>query len=339
MKNWKGKNGPFLIAEIGGNHEGNFEYALNLTKLACDSGVDAIKFQIYTGNTLVSSVEDPERNKHFKKFELTKEQYLELASLCKKNEVMFTSSVWDLESVDWIDPFMPFYKIGSGDLTAYPVLKYIAGKSKPLIISTGLSKFSEVKESIDYLRKVNPIYKSKDKLAVLQCTSMYPIPDEDAYLSVINLYKEELNVTTGYSDHTSGTYAVELAYAIGAEVIEMHFTDDRSNKEFRDHKVSFTSNEIKKLIEKIKVIDELKGKEDKFPLNSEKESNHINSFRRAVYPLVDLKAGDKLTEENLTTLRPNKGIDARQYYNLIGKRLTIDVKRHQSLAWEMVEGD
>lgn len=339
MKNWQGKNGPFLIAEIGGNHEGNFEYAIKLTELACDSGVDAIKFQIYTGDKLVSSIEDPDRNKHFKNFELKKDQYIQLANLCNKKGVMFTSSVWDIESIEWIDPFMPFYKIGSGDLTAFPLLKHIAEKSKPVVLSTGLSNLEEVKGSINFLRKLNPIYESKDKLAVLQCTSMYPIPDEDAYLSVITRYKKDFNVTAGYSDHTIGSYAAELAYAMGAEVIEMHFTDDRSNKDFRDHKVSFTKDEICNFIEKIKKINLLKGKEDKFPLKSEKESNHTYSFRRAVYPAFDLKAGEELTEKNLTTLRPNKGIDAREYFDLLGKKLIVDVKKHQSLSWDFIEGD
>tara|TARA_Y100000590_G_scaffold138186_1_gene158192 strand:+ start:25400 stop:26419 length:1020 start_codon:yes stop_codon:yes gene_type:complete len=337
MKNWQGKHGPFLIAEIGGNHEGSFEYAVRLTELACDSGVDAIKFQIYTGDTLVSSLEDPDRNKHFKNFELKKDQYIELANICNRNDVLFTSSVWDTNSIDWIDPYMPFYKIGSGDLTAYPLLKHIALKSKPIVLSTGLSNLSEVKDSIEFIRKVNPIYESKDKLAILQCTSMYPIPDEDAFLSVIEVYKNELNVTAGYSDHTVGNYAVELAYAIGAEVIEMHFTDNRSNKEFRDHKVSFTKKEIKELIQRIKKITLLKGRRDKLPLKSEEESNHTYSFRRAVYPSVNLNAGDKLTEDNLTTLRPNKGIDARDFFNLIGRKITVDVKKHQSLSWDMIE--
>ena len=124
---------PLLIAEIGGNHEGNFQYAKALTQLAIDSGADAIKFQIYTGDTLVSSVESPSRNKHFKKFELTQDQHIELAKMVRDAGRMYSASVWDVDVLDWINPYISFYKIGSGDLTAYPVLKAIAQKRKPIV--------------------------------------------------------------------------------------------------------------------------------------------------------------------------------------------------------------
>ena len=142
---FKSKNGVYLIAEIGGNHEGDFEYAKRLTDLACQSGVDAVKFQIYTGNALVSKIEDPDRNIHFKRFELTPEQYICLAKQCQENGVTFTASVWDMRAFEWIDPYIKFYKIGSGDLTAYPILKNIASLSKPIILSTGLATLEEVR--------------------------------------------------------------------------------------------------------------------------------------------------------------------------------------------------
>ena len=130
IKIFKGKHGPLLIAEIGGNHEGNFEYAKKLTQLAIDADVDYIKFQIYSGDMLVSQIESPIRNKHFKKFELTKDQHIELAEMIKKAGIKYTSSVWDIDSMKWIDSYMDFYKIGSGDLTAFPVLKKIAKTGK-----------------------------------------------------------------------------------------------------------------------------------------------------------------------------------------------------------------
>ena len=126
----KSDSHPFLIAEIGGNHEGNFEYAKSLTQLAINSGADAVKFQIYTGDTLVSSIESPQRNSHFKKFELSKEQHIHLAKMVKAAGLIYTASVWDINALDWIDPFMSFYKIGSGDLTAYSVIKETAKKKK-----------------------------------------------------------------------------------------------------------------------------------------------------------------------------------------------------------------
>ena len=121
MNFWKGSAGPLLIAEIGGNHEGDFEYARKLTELAIESKADFVKFQIYTGDTLVSKVEGAQRNKHFKKFELTPEQHIALAEMCRQNNVGYMASVWDPEAIDWIDEYISIYKIGSGDLTAYPV--------------------------------------------------------------------------------------------------------------------------------------------------------------------------------------------------------------------------
>ena len=202
--NWKGKHGPLLIAEIGGNHEGNFEYALKLTKLAIDSNVDFVKFQLYTGDTLVSKVESPQRNKHFKKFELSMEQYIQLAELCEANGVKFMASVWNPDYVSWIDKYNPIYKIGSGDLTAYPVLKEFAKLGKPIILSTGLSTIDDIAGAVEVIQKENEIYKNPNFLSILQCTSMYPIPYEDANLSVIQTLKDIFHLPIGYSDHTEG---------------------------------------------------------------------------------------------------------------------------------------
>jgi N,N'-diacetyllegionaminate synthase len=330
---WPGKHGVYLIAEIGGNHEGNFEYAQQLAQLACESGVDAVKFQIYTGDTLVSKVESPDRNAHFKRFELLPEQYISLAKQCQELGVTFAASVWDVSAFEWIDPYMEFYKIGSGDLTAYPVLKRVAAIGKPIILSTGLSTLDEIRDAVAYIQSQDPRYRQKEYLAILQCTSMYPIPDEDANLNVMNVLRDEFKVTVGYSNHTVGSDAVEVAVAMGAEILEIHFTDTREGKTFRDHQVSFTSGEIKTLIEKIKKIRTLQGSPVKAPPKSEVEAGHVVSFRRAVYPVRDLSAGTVVTDDDLTTLRPNHGIDARDYDQLIGRILHRDVRAYHRLDW------
>jgi N,N'-diacetyllegionaminate synthase len=330
---FKGKHGPLLIAEIGGNHEGDFEYAKKLAKLAIESGVDYVKFQIYTGDTLVSSMESPDRNKHFKKFELTKEQHIYLAEMVKEAGILYTSSVWDIDAMEWLDKYITIYKIGSGDLTAYPVLKKTAQKNKPMIISTGLSTEQEVLDTVAYIQSVNPAYQSKDMLSVLQCTSMYPIGLGDAHLNVMKRLKELTGLTIGYSDHTEGSKALQYAVAMGAEVLEFHFTDDREGKVFRDHKVSLTPDEIRDLITEIGLIKQIQGDPVKKPVAIELEHQHEVSFRRAVYPLTDIKAGDTITEQNLTVLRPNHGIDARDYDKLLGKKAKHDLKMHQKLDW------
>jgi N,N'-diacetyllegionaminate synthase len=333
----KGKHGPLLIAEIGGNHEGDFNYAKRLTQLAIDSDVDMVKFQIYTGDSLVSRLESPQRNAHFKKFELSKEQHLELAKMVTDAGLRYISSVWDLSAMAWIDPYIPVYKIGSGDLTAYPVLRETAHLGKPLILSTGLATETEVLEAVKFIQKVNPIYKSAKMLAVLQCTSMYPISASDSHLNVVNRYRELLGLTIGYSDHTEGSSALIYAVAMGAEVLEFHFTDSREGKVFRDHKVSLTPSEISALIKEIQLIKSLQGSPHKQLTKIEIDNGHELSFRRAVYPLKDIKVGELLSEENLTVLRPNHGIDARDYDKLIGKKALVNLSAHQKLSFEMFE--
>jgi N-acetylneuraminate synthase/N,N'-diacetyllegionaminate synthase len=238
-----------------------------------------------------------------------------------------------MNALEWIDPYMTYYKIGSGDLTAYPVLKKIASIAKPIILSTGLSTLDEVSDAIKYIQSVNDIYKDKRFFALLQCTSMYPIPDEDANLKVMDLFRESFNLTVGYSDHTIGEDAVEIAVAMGAEIIEMHFTDNREGKTFRDHQISFTCDEIKLLIEKIRKIMTLQGSKVKSPTMSEIKAGHINSFRRAVYPVKDLTPETILSKDDLTTLRPNSGIDARDFDNLMGKQLKNKIEAFQRLDW------
>ena len=337
MSFWKGKHGPYLIAEIGGNHEGDFDYAKDLTAMACESGVDAVKFQIYTGESLVSKVESPDRYSHFLKFQLTPEQYIALAEVCKTFGTTFTASVWDIGAFEWIDPYMTFYKIGSGDLTAYLFLKKAVQTGKPIILSTGLAEIDEVKASVEYIRRLDNRYEHEDYLALLQCTSMYPIPDEESNLNVLDLFKEKFEVTVGYSDHTEGTLPVETAIAMNAEIIEMHFTDDRKDKLFRDHKVSFTPREIKRLIEKIDKIQRLKGKKFKSPTASEIEANHVQSFRRSVYAAEDLEPGNVLTEDNTVLLRPCSGIDARRYEEILGRKVTAYIKKYEKIEFDSLQ--
>ena len=339
MKNniWKGKNGPLLIAEIGGNHEGDFDYAKKLTQLAIDSGADFVKFQIYTGDGLVSKVESPQRNEHFKKFELTPEQHIALAKMCQDQGVGYTASVWNFDALEWSAPLMPFFKVGSGDLTAYPMLKALAAYKKPLLISTGLSTEKEIIEAVEYVRSLDDFYKERENIAILQCTSMYPIPADEAHLNVMHSLKEKLNCTVGYSDHTEGSYAMEIAVAMGAEILEFHFTDNREGKTFRDHKVSLTKDEVHSLAQKIRQIEALKGSAIKKPVPIELENGHELSFRRAVYPSRRIEKGEILSEENLTVLRPLAGIDAREYEQLIGKKTNKQLDAFEKLSWGYIE--
>jgi N,N'-diacetyllegionaminate synthase len=323
---WQGKNGPLLIAEIGGNHEGNFNYAKKLVKLAINSGVDVVKLQLYSGDQLVNRIESKSRYKHFKKFELNKNQHIYLAKLCKAFGVQYLASVWDLRMLDWIDKYLKFYKIGSGDLTALPVIKEFARRKKPIILSTGLSNLKEVNHTVNFLQKQNKIYKNKNQLAVLQCTSCYPTGDEEVNLKVMNTLKKKTNLTIGYSHHNSGSLALLAAYTLGAEILEFHFTDERKGKVFRDHKISLNHNETKDLIKNIIRIKDILGTDIKTPTMNEIKSNNIVTFRRAIYPSKDLKSKHKIKTKDLLYLRPNHGIDARDFKKIIGKKLKKDIK-------------
>lgn len=335
---WRGKYGPLMIAEIGGNHEGDFEVAMSMADQAIGTGVDCVKFQVYTGDSLVSPVESPDRNKHFKKFELTRDQHRALAERCATAGVDYLASVWDIGLLDWVDEYLPYYKIGSGDLTAWPVVREFARRGKPIILSTGLSTLDEVMQSVAFIQSVDSKYRDPEWLCLLQCTSMYPIPDHEANLRVMDSLRAATGLAVGYSDHTEGGMALRAAAAMGAQVLEFHFTDSREGKVFRDHKVSVTPAELLELQRDLAQITRLRGQDAKRPQTTEVEQQHPTSFRRAVYPARDLPAGTTLTESDLVVLRPNHGIDARDADDLIGRRLTRDVAAFQALDRQALDG-
>lgn len=325
------RNTLFYIAEVGGNHEGNFQYALELTRLAAKSGADAVKFQLYEGNKLVSPTESPERNEHFKRFELKQTEYIELANYCVRQDVEFMASIWDVDKLSWIGRYLSYHKVGSGDLTCYPILAKLVETEKPIILSTGLATLQEIEATIRFIEKLDATYISKRKLALLQCTSAYPTPDEDANVIAMLKLKDAFGQPVGYSDHTQGAEAIELAATLGAEIIEKHFTDTREGKTFRDHLVSLTEKEVMQYLEKIRRFEVLRGDYSKSLTESEQRDGHELSFRRSIYAAKEIKAGDLFSEENLTVLRPKHGICASQYYELLGRRAARDIKPFEVL--------
>lgn len=326
-------NAVLFIAEIGGNHEGDHAYASKLLDLGVESGADIIKYQIYSGDTLVSSVESPDRNRHFKRFELSRAHYIGLAERCSAAGRMFMASVWDADMLDWIDPYIPIHKIGSGDLTCYPLIRKLAQSGKPIILSTGLSTLAEVEASVRFIESVDPAYLLEGKLALLQCTSAYPCPDEDANLRAMEALTQ-FGLPVGFSDHTLGPLAVEAAVAMGAVIIEKHFTDTREGKEFRDHKVSLTCAEVQELLPRLRRIATLRGTPHKAPTQAEITAGHVVSFRRSVYAAKDIAAGEVFSERNLTVLRPQHGLPATRYDAVLGKVAKRSLRRHEVLREE-----
>lgn len=318
-------NAVFFIAEIGGNHEGDFAYARKLAELAMESGADAIKFQLYTGDTLVNPIESPDRNKHFKKFELTRNEYIELANQCNTGSQKFMASVWNKTMLEWIDPYIEIHKVGSGDLTCYSIISRLVHTKKPIILSTGLATLDETKETVDFIFSLDPEYIEQKKLALLHCNAMYPTPDIDANVDAMVTLKETFGLPVGYSDHTLGPQAVEVAVSQGAQIIEKHFTDSRAGKTFRDHKVSLTRTEVQQLLEKLKKIKDLKGDGIKKPTASETKENHHITFRRSIYAAVTIRKGTPFSEDNIVCLRPAHGLSAKEYFNLLGKTAGRDI--------------
>ncbi len=322
---WRGRSGPLLIAEVGGNHEGNFNYAKQLTRLAIESGADCVKFQIYRGDTLVSRVETPDRHRHFQRFELQPNEHIELAQMCRDAGVAYMASVWDLEMLEWIEPYIDIYKVGSGDLTAWPILRELARRKKPILLSTGLSTLDEVLQTVRQVQAVNPCYLNPEWLCILQCTSMYPIPDQDANLRTMTAIREFTGLAVGYSDHTVGQAALRAAATMGAEVLEFHFTDSREGKNFRDHQVSLTKDEVLALKENLNQISNLLGNGIKVPQPSELASGHEISFRRGVYANRLIQAGETIQESDLVLLRPALGTDARDFERVVGAVALRDI--------------
>ena len=328
---WNSENNPFLIAEIGGNHEGNFTTAKKMLKLAIETGVDCVKFQIYQAKSLVNEKQSPDRYKHFKKFELTNEQHIELAKICRSKGVIYSASVWDVEALNWIDPYLDFYKIGSGDLTAYPIIKELVKRRKPIILSTGLSSLNEVLETVSFIQKLDKVYCKPEMMCLLQCTSMYPIPLSDANLNVMSDLRERTGLSVGYSDHTEGIDALKIASVMGANVLEFHYTDERENKSFRDHKVSLVKEEVIELVEFNNRVNLVKGSSFKEIQKIELDNGHNISFRRAVYPNKKIKKGDIISESDLICLRPMIGTDARNYDTVAGVKAKKDLIPFQSI--------
>ena len=332
---FKGKNGPLLIAEIGGNHEGNFDVAIKQTLLAIRSGCDVIKFQIYRGESLVNQKEDFQRYKHFQKFELQKHQYIKLAELCKKNDVIFNASIWDTSMISWVDKYLKFYKIGSGDLTSFPILESFCKRKKPIILSTGLSTLKEIQNTVKFLKQQNSFYKKKENIVVMQCTSSYPTSNNDLNLNVIDTFKKNFNHIIGYSDHTlpKEMKVCEMATMLGSVIIEKHFTNDKSLPG-NDHYHAMDKEDMKKFNKNIEKAFEILGS-FKVEAIADEEKSRLNA-RRSLVAVKNIKKGDVINRTDLTFKRPAHGISPRYIDDVVGKIAKIDINEDDIITKELI---
>lgn len=324
----------FIIAEAGVNHNGSLELAKKLVDAAKDAGADCVKFQTFVSKNIVSKnavkaeyqkqQTEPEESQQdmLKKLELSFDEFVELNEYCKSKSIEFMSTAFDFDSIDFLDGLeMGTWKIPSGDITNLPYLIKIAKLNKPVILSTGMSTMVDIRSAIKALKE-----NGATELTVLHCTTEYPTPFEDVNLRAMNTIKEEFGVKVGYSDHTKGIEVPIAAVALGATVIEKHFTLDR-NMEGPDHKASLEPNELKAMVDSIRHIELALGNGMKQPAESEKKNMAV--ARKSIIASKDIKAGDIFTEENLTVKRPGDGISPMRWFDIIGKPAPRDFEEDE----------
>jgi N,N'-diacetyllegionaminate synthase len=317
------QNRTILIAEVGGNHDGDLERAYSLARLAAEHGADIVKFQTYRAEGLVNRRVSPDRYEHYRRLELPLEEWPNLSRFVQSLGCHFMSSVWDEDLLDLLDSYLPAYKVGSGDVTNLPLIERMLVTRKPLILSTAMCDADDVDGTMAFVALKAPGHIGSGKVALLQCTAMYDDPTEtESNLAAMAWLQRRYNIPVGYSNHAIGTRASFVAAAMGAAIIEVHFTDDKT-RPYRDQKLSFTPPELAELRDAVEAIPRIRGVTRKAISPTEIEIR--DSFRRAVYFRRRVPKGHIVRAEDLVLLRPNAGLDGRRYYDLIGKRTTTDV--------------
>ena len=323
----------YIIAEAGVNHNGSFELACKLVDAAKAAGADCIKFQTFKSQNLVShTAQKAEYQKDatgegsqidmLKKLELSYGEFLMLKDYCEKQGICFLSTPFDFESIEFLKSIdMPFWKIPSGEITNYPYLVALAKTEKPIVMSTGMCELGEIEAAIHVLKD----YGTKD-IRLLQCNTEYPTPFEDVNLRAMQTMKEYFGIEVGYSDHTEGIEVPVAAVALGATIIEKHFTLDR-NMEGPDHKASLEPDELKAMVESIRRIEKALGNGDKTPSKSEKKN--ITIARKSIVAKKNIRIGEILTEENLTVKRPGNGISPMEWNKVVGTKAVRDFQEDE----------
>lgn len=315
----------FIIAEAGVNHNGSIEIARKLVDVAAMAGADAVKFQTFKAENLVCrnarkadyQMETTDRGESqldmLKKLELTPEMHEQLIDYCRQKGIMFLSTPFDIDSLHYlIRCGIGIIKIPSGEITNYPFLREIGRTGKKVIISSGMSTLDEVRDAVKVL-----VDNGSGGITVLHCNTEYPTPYADVNLRAMLTLKEELGVDVGYSDHTRGIEVPVAAAALGASVIEKHFTLDKS-MEGPDHKASLEPAELQAMVRAIRNIESALGSGRKEPSKSEKKN--IAIARKSIVAKCDIDAGELFTEDNLTAKRPGTGISPMQWVQVVGQR-------------------
>jgi N,N'-diacetyllegionaminate synthase len=324
-----------LVAELGNNHEGDFERARALVEAAAENGADAVKVQAFR-TELFATAGDGDRFERLKRFELSPEQFHELAALARSRGLLFVATALDLVTAEALAPEVDAFKVASGDIDFFPLLERLAATGKPLILSTGASELEEIERAVRFLRDSWVAHGIEGELAVLHCVSAYPAPPEQANLRAIQLLGERFETATvGYSDHVLGNEAAVAAVALGARLIEKHLTLDKALSEFRDHALSADPPELRALAARIRVLESMLGERAKPIQPAELELRA--AIRRSVVAAADLPAGTALKVEHLTWLRPSGGLRPGEEDAVLGRTLVRDLKRGDAVLPEYVD--
>lgn len=319
-------NRTIIIAEAGVNHNGSIEIAKQLIDAASDAGVDYVKFQTFKAQNLVTKSArkadyqkknigggDNSQLAMLKALELTPVQHYELIEYCNQRDVKFFSTAFDLESIEFLSSLqMPLWKVPSGEITNFPYLRAIGKTGKQVILSTGMANIGEIEAAIAVLTRFGTML---NEITLLHCTTEYPAPKNEINLRAMITMREKFGLSVGYSDHTQGVEIPVAAVAMGATVIEKHFTLDR-NMEGPDHKASLEPNELKQMVSYIRKVEEAMGDGVKEPAKSEIPNMKI--ARKSIVAAMSIKKGEIMTEQNLTAKRPAGGISPMAWEQVVG---------------------
>jgi N-acetylneuraminate synthase/N,N'-diacetyllegionaminate synthase len=322
-------NEVLIVAEIGNNHEGDLALAEQMIARAAAAGAQAVKFQTIVPERLVTRDQDA-RLAALRRFQFSRAQFEQLAAVAARHGVMFLTTPFETECVEWISQLVPAFKVASGDNDHVPLLRAVARTGRPVILSTGLANLDEVRVACTVLRSEWQRQGIADPgLALLHCVVSYPTPHKDANLGAIEALRT-LGETVGYSDHTLGIDAAVAAVAMGARVVEKHFTLDKNFSSFRDHQLSADPAELTELVLRVRMVDEMRGRTEKRVVEVEQPA--LRAVRRGAYAARDLAAGASLTTGDVDYLRPRAGLSPAEIEARIGTKLAKPVSKGEAFT-------
>lgn len=327
----------FIIAEAGVNHNGKLPLAFKLVDVAKNAGADAVKFQTFRAEELVTKYvpmvgyqkknvgKSQSQLALLKQIELPFTDFITIKKYCDKKGIIFLSTPHTPEAVDFLDPLIPAYKIGSSDLTNMPFLAKVAKKKKPIILSTAMATIAETREAVKTIKG-----HGNNKIIILHCTNSYPCPPKDVNLKAMLTLRKELNLPIGYSDHTLGITVPIMATALGAQVIEKHFTLSRKMSG-PDHAASLEPKELEQMVLAIREVETALGSEVKKPTKT--EEGYKKEDRKSIIAEVNIKKGTTILREMLSIKRPGTGIEPKFINKIIGKKAKNNLKRDYPIKW------